>query len=124
MTMNPIEIAEAFSRHQFAITFDSFAPNIEWRNLGGAHHIGKDAVIEACEQSSNYLNTVRTAFTRFRTMVATDCVVTDAQADYLDDNKNSTVASCDIYDFVDGRLTTITSYTVEIGTDPLAQPAD
>lgn len=118
MTKSPIAIAEAFSRHQFATTFDSFAPNIEWRNLGGAHHIGKEAVIDACNRSSSYLNTVRTTFTRFRTIAATDCVVTDAQASYLDGDETSTVASCDIYDFVNGRLTTITSYTVEVVIDP------
>jgi limonene-1,2-epoxide hydrolase len=118
MTMSPTEIAEAFSRHQFATTFTSFAPEIEWRNLGGENYVGKQAVIDACNESSSYLNTVRTTFTHFRTIASASTVVTDAQADYLDGDERSTVASCDLYDFVDGQLTAITSYTVEIGTDP------
>ncbi len=121
MTTTQIEIAEAFSHHQFATTFDQFASDIEWRNLGGQHHIGRQAVIDACNESSAYLHTIRTTFTRFRTIATTDCVVIDAQADYLDGDEPSTVASCDIYDFRDGKLAAITSYTVEITAD--ADPA-
>lgn len=121
MTTTQTEIAVAFSHHQFATTFEHFASGIVWCNLGGENYVGKQAVIDACNQSSDYLNTVRTTFTRFRTIATTDCLVIDAEADYLDGDETSTVASCDIYDFVDGQLSVIRSYTVEITAD--ASPA-
>jgi len=44
--------------------------------------------------------------------------VIDSPAEYLEvENERSVVASCDIYDFASGELSTITSYTVEIADE-------
>jgi hypothetical protein len=40
----------------------------------------------------------------------------DSRAEYVDrDGRSSAVASCDIFDFSGGRLSRITSYTIELG---------
>ena len=56
---------------------------------------------------------MRTTFSAFKVVANQDSVVIDSRAEYVDhDGETSHVASCDIYDFVDGRLAGITSYTV------------
>jgi len=108
------DIAENFSGHRFDLTYDHLADNIRWQNLGDDDLHGKAAVIEACNSSANYLRGVTTTFTRTRTIVGPDVVVIDSQADYLDGTEAATVASCDIYDFAAGKVSAITSYTVEL----------
>ena len=109
-------IAEAFSRHEFLATFEHLADDIEWNNVGGEQHRGREAVIAACTATAEALATAQVAFARFRTIAAADTVVIDSQANYVDEDGTSTVASCDIYDFKNDRLTTITSYAVEVHT--------
>jgi hypothetical protein len=54
--------------------------------------------------------------TRLFLLVTDDCVVVDSVAEYTDKKeKTSHVASCDIYDFINGKVSQITSYTVEVG---------
>ena len=56
-----------------------------------------------------------TDFVKFRTVVTDDCVVIDSVAQYTDKEEQlSYVASCDIYDFTNGKVSQITSYTVEV----------
>jgi hypothetical protein len=41
--------------------------------------------------------------------------VIDSRAEYVDgDGESSHVASCDIYEFIDGKVAAITSYAVEV----------
>ena len=49
-------------------------------------------------------------------MITTDdCVVIDSEAEYVDDDgESSHVASCDLYEFIDGNIAAITSYNVEV----------
>ena len=43
-----------------------------------------------------------------------DAVVVDTRTVYRDADGVSTVASCDIYEFRDGEVVTLTSYNVEV----------
>ena len=56
---------------------------------------------------------VGTTFTSSRTIVGTDTVVVETNADYVEGDETSSVSSCDLYDVVDGTITVITSYAVE-----------
>jgi limonene-1,2-epoxide hydrolase len=115
MTPTITEIATNFSQHRFADTYPSMLDDIEWTQVGGPHVRGKDDVIGVCEESAKYLVGVWTTFHQFKVIEGNDSVVIDTRADYEDDKAGpSKVASCDIYDFVDGSLAAITSYTVEI----------
>ncbi len=111
------EIARNFSRHRFDQTYPFMLDDIEWIEVGGADTHGKDAVVSLCEESAKYLAQVTTTFLHFRVIEAHDCIVIDTRAEYVDNQDGSSnVASCDIYDFTDGKLATITSYAVGIGT--------
>ncbi|MCU1440131.1 MAG: uncharacterized protein JWP85_1128 [Rhodoglobus sp.] len=109
------EIARAFSSHRFTEAEPYLADDIEWVNVGTDPLIGKEAVIEECIESAEYLEEVRTDFREFRTIVSENAVVVDSLADYTEaDGDVSTVRSCDIYDFADGLVIRITSYNVEV----------
>jgi uncharacterized cupin superfamily protein len=109
------EIAEAFSRHEFDRTFPHMDADIEWAQIGEGHVRGKADVVTACERSTEYLAGVRTTFSGFKIVAAENCVVIDGRAEYVDaEGESSQVASCDIYDFIDGSPVAITTYAVEI----------
>ena len=108
-------IAEAFSRHRFRETVPHMLDDLEWTLVGERTIVGKADVVAACEESAGYLADVSTTFTAFKVVANQDSVVIDSRAKYVDrDGETSHVASCDIYEFVDGRLAGITSYTVEL----------
>ena len=112
------QIAEAFSRHRFAETYEHLAPDVQWIPIGASTIEGREAVIATCEESAAYLSQVTTKFRSFRTVVGDDAVVVDSLATYIDsDQETSVVASCDLYDFANGELTKITSYAVELDAD-------
>lgn len=109
-------IAEAFSRHAFAIAYPHIAEDVIWDNVSGPQITGKADLMDTCNQSAAYLAGVTTRFSRFRSVVGEHSVVIDSLADYIDgDGETTTVASCDIYDFADGLLFRIRSYTIELG---------
>ncbi len=113
--MNPVEIAEAFSGHQFEDAYEYLADDIIWNNLGGEHYEGKEQVIAACRQSAEYLATVTTVFKIFRSFEGDEHVTVDSLSDYIEnDVTTSTVASCDIYEFSGGQVSGITSYNIEL----------
>jgi limonene-1,2-epoxide hydrolase len=90
--------------------------DIRWNLVGERRVEGKEKVIAVCRESAAYLTGVTTDFVKFRTVATDDCVVIDSVAEYTDkEEKTSRVASCDIYDFTNGKVSEITSYTVEVG---------
>ncbi|MFD2571744.1 hypothetical protein ACFSUS_13950 [Spirosoma soli] len=109
------QIAEAFSRHEFSRTYPYLLDTIQWNLVGNDSIVGKERVIEACEQSATYLKTVDVTFRKFFVVPSDNCVVIDSIAAYVDVNQHVTqVASCDLYLFADGKMTGITSYTIEL----------
>jgi ketosteroid isomerase-like protein len=113
----PIEIiAEAFSRHRFSEALPHIADDVTWSLVGDDTITGKAAVAAACEGTSSELQDVTTVFTHFRTVAGQDSVVIDSVGEYTDPaGDTSVVASCDIFDFADGRVTAIRSYNIELG---------
>jgi ketosteroid isomerase-like protein len=109
------DVAEAFSRHRFDETYPHMLDDIEWTLVGGAPLSGKADVIAACEESAEELASARTTFEKFRVVLAAECVVIESQAEYIDaEGESSRVRSCDLYDFIDGKLSGITSYNIEL----------
>jgi hypothetical protein len=116
MELTSEQIAEAFSRHDFEASYPYLAHDVRWNIVGERLVEGKENVISVCRESAAYLTDVTTDFGKFRSVVTDDCVVIDSVAEYTDkEEKRSHVASCDLYDFTDGKVSEITSYTVEIG---------
>lgn len=109
------KIAENFSKHSFEETFPFLADSIKWNTVGGEVISGKEKVIETCEQSSTYLKTVSTHFTKFSLLDFESHVIIESVAEYIDQEKNiSKIASCDIYIFANDKLSEITSYCIEL----------
>ena len=115
----PAVLAEAFSRHRFADVVDALDDDVTWTLVGGDVVRGRDAVLQLCEQSARELTDVTTTWDSFRVIDAGATIVVESWATYAGaDDDVSRVASCDIYDFVDGRIGSITSFTVEVGPTP------
>jgi glutathione peroxidase-family protein len=113
--MTKKQIAEAFSKHDFETTYPFINENIQWSMVGGENIIGKENVLKTCNESSNYLNTVKTNFIKFLILESENHIIIDSISEYIDqDNNVSKVASCDIYKFKKERLIGITSYCIEL----------
>lgn len=115
MNASSKQIAEAFSSHQFELARPYLADAIRWNLVGNKTLEGKASVDNACEESASYLATIQVVFTKVKVIVGDGCVVVDTLADYTDQQHEvTTVSSCDIYEFADGMVTAITSYSVEL----------
>ncbi len=112
----PREVAEAFSSHRFRDVYPALAPDVVWTAVGTRQFVGRQAVVDACEQTLAALTTTRVEFTRFVVVADGDTAAVDTVARYTDDAGTSVVASCDVYEFGDGALAAITSYDVELQT--------
>ena len=116
MELTGEQIAEAFSRHDFEASYPYLADDVRWNIVGERLVEGKENVISVCRESAEYLTGVRTDFRSFRKVITDDCVVIDSVAEYTDkQEERSLVASCDLYDFTNGNVSEITSYTVDLG---------
>ena len=109
------KIARAFSSHRFELALPHLADDVIWTVVGSDPLVGRKQVKKAIERTGKYLADVTTEFQRFRTVVGDESVVVDSLARYTEAGGDvSIVASCDIYDFADGRITEIVSYNVEL----------
>lgn len=109
------QLAEAFSKHEFEVTYPYLSDTIQWNLVGSDRITGKEGVMQTCRESAAYFDTVTTTFAQFVVLTGDDFVVIDSLADYRDDKHQTTrIASCDIYRFTDGKLTAITSYTTDV----------
>ena len=109
------KIARAFSSHRFELALPHLADDVIWTVVGADPLVGLKQVKKAIERTGKYLADVTTEFQRFRTVVGDESVVVDSLARYTEAGGDvSIVASCDIYDFADGRITEIVSYNVEL----------
>jgi ketosteroid isomerase-like protein len=108
------ELARAFSGHRFHDTFDHLADDVVWNLVGGVRLEGRDAVVDACRQTEAENESVTTTWLRFVGTGDGDVVAVDAIARYEGQDGVTAVSSCDVYEFVEGALRTITSYTAEV----------
>jgi len=91
--------------------------DLVWWIVGGDEVHGSDEVRALCERTRQDLAGVETRVERLRTLTGQSWVVVDSVASYDGADGVSRVASCDIYEFEDGAVTTITSYNVELEAD-------
>ena len=108
------EQARAFSGHRFEEVLDSLADDVVWNLVGEARLEGRSAVVDACRGTAAELTDVTTTWPRFVSTGDGDVVAVDVIGRYEDKDGVTAVSSCDIYEFDDGRIRTITSYTVEV----------
>jgi len=115
MSSNIDQIAEAFCSYRFAATYPYMADEIKWSIVGKEELVGREAVIDRCDRSAKFLETVSTTVTKLKINRAETFVVVEGAAQFQDqENQTSSVASCDVFQFSDERLVEITSYVVEL----------
>lgn len=112
--MNARQIAEAFSGHEFEEVFPFIADDVLWTMPGAEGLEGRDAVIAACRSTAEALKDTRVTVERFVVIDGGQNIAVDSLTVYGDPDSTSVVASCDIYEFRDGMISRITSYTVEV----------
>jgi ketosteroid isomerase-like protein len=115
MELTNEDVARAISSHHFEPAISRLADDIVWTLVGEQPLVGKDAVVALLEATEAELKGTETEFQRFRSVASGDTVVVDSIAHYVDATGDSSeVASCDIYDFVEGQVTEIRSYNIEL----------
>jgi len=114
MSLSSREVAEAFSGHRFEDAFPYLSDDVVWRMPGSDGLRGRDAAVEACRATAAALTDTSIEVERFVVIDGGVDVAVDTVTTYRDEDGASTVASCDVYEFRDGLVAQITSYTVEI----------
>jgi ketosteroid isomerase-like protein len=114
MQLNGRAIAEAFSGHRFEEAFPYLAEEVIWTMPGSEGVEGRESVISACRSTASALIDTGIEVERFLVVDGGDVVAVDTVTRYTDADGTSTVASCDIYEYRDGEIVRITSYTVEV----------
>lgn len=112
--MSNEDVARAFSGHRFTETFAQLAPDVQWILVGAGRIEGAEAVMQACRDSAAEATGVSTTWLRFISTGIGDVVAVDAIGRYEGGDDLSVVSSCDIYEFTGGKITTITSYAVDV----------
>lgn len=112
--MNNHDIARAFSGHRFDDALAHLAPNVRWILVGQSTIEGDQAVAALCRDTVRDTSNVTTTWLRFISTGEGDVVAVDAVGLYEGPDGTTSVSSCDIYEFVSGQVTAITSYAVEI----------
>lgn len=113
--MTNTEIAKAFSNGEFEKTFKFIADNAEWTVIGEDKFVGKQAILENCEQVGNYFKSVTTNFNTLNIIGDGNKVVINGTAEFLRDNKRvAFISACDVYEFnVNNQIQNITSYCIQ-----------
>jgi ketosteroid isomerase-like protein len=122
----PQDVARAFSMHRFEETYEHLDDDVRWVIPGGDDIEGRAAVTRACRDAAAEFSETRMDVQRL--VVAGPAapdgpVAVDAVARYTGpDGDTSVVSSCDVYEFRQGRVVTITTYAVELdqSADPVA----
>jgi ketosteroid isomerase-like protein len=112
---DPRQVAEAFSGHRFGDAYAALSGDVRWVLVGEGEINGRQAVIDACEGTLAELSKGTAEFLRFVVIAEDDAVAVDAVGRYVNpDGSTSLVSSCDIYQFRDGAIASITTYAVEL----------
>ncbi|ADB31685.1 hypothetical protein Kfla_2617 [Kribbella flavida DSM 17836] len=115
-----LQVAEAFSAHRFSEVYPFLHPEVTWTLVGAARLEGREQVVQACETALGQLAQTTSQVLRFKTVANADAVVIDTVTRYVDKKwQSSFVSACDIFEFTQGHLTAITSYTQEVDSSIL-----
>jgi hypothetical protein len=110
-----LKVAKAFSNGEFEKTNNFISETAVWTIVEEDTFIGKQAIIENCEQVSSYFKSVTTDFKTQDIIAEGNKVVINGTAEFLRDNKRvSFVSACDIYEFDDNnQIQHIISYCIQ-----------
>lgn len=109
------QIAEAFSKGNFELTYPYLADNVQWTVVGEDYFDGKKSVMDNCGQVAGYFKSVTTDFKTINIIADNNRVAVSGTAEFIrDDKRVNFVSACDVYEFNDNNeLQTITSYCIQ-----------
>jgi hypothetical protein len=112
--MTKQEIALAFSNGEFEKTTEFIAENAVWEVIEENTFIGKEAIIENCNQVAAYFKSVTTNFKTLNIIAQETKVVINGTAEFSRNGQRvSFVSACDLYEFnINGQIQRITSYCI------------
>jgi len=115
MSLTLQQIAESFSGGQFDKVYENMSESIIWNVIGENSFVGKEAVIDNCQQVASYFNAVTTIFKTGNIIADNNRVAIDGTAEFVREGKRvSYVWACDVYEFNDRKeLEKITSYCIQ-----------
>ncbi|HYK76024.1 MAG TPA: nuclear transport factor 2 family protein [Daejeonella sp.] len=113
--MTQKQIVEAFSNGNFEVIYSYLADNVRWTVVGENYFDGKQEVINNCEQTARYFESVSTNFNTINVIADNNRVAINGTAEFVrDDQRINFVSACDVYEFNDNNeLQTITSYCIQ-----------
>lgn len=113
--MTKTEIAKAFSIGEFEKTNKYISENAVWTVVEEDTFIGKQKILDNCEQVGNYFQSVTTDFQTLNIITDGNKVVINGTAEFLRNNERvSFVSACDVYEFNDNnQIQKITSYCIQ-----------
>jgi ketosteroid isomerase-like protein len=113
--MTKTEIAQAFSNGEFELTYNFISDRAEWIVIEEDKFVGKQAIIDNCEQVGNYFKSVTTDFKTLNIIAEGNKVVINGTAEFRRENKRvSFVSACDVYEFDNNnKIINITSYCIQ-----------
>ncbi len=123
MAFDPGAVARAFSEHRFDDALEHLATDVKWTIVGYMVLEGSDAVRQTCRDTLESLEGTSIEFDRCVTAAGDDVVAVDTVVRYVRPDGVTAVASCAVYEFDGEKISTITSYAVEVDPgDAGAQP--
>lgn len=114
MSATAREIAQAISTHDFEAALPYLADDVVWIMPGSEGLSGRENVAAACRATAAGLTGVEIVRDRLLVVDGGERVAIDTRTRYRDADGETTVASCDVYEFEGGMLARLTSYTVEV----------
>ncbi len=117
--MTKQEIALAFSNGEFEKTVEYIADEAAWEVVEENTFVGKDAIIENCNQVAAYFKSVTTDFKTLNIIAQDHKVVINGTAEFSRNGQRvSFVSACDLYEFnINGQIQRITSYCIVSAKD-------
>ncbi len=113
--MTKPEIATAFSNGEFDKAKNFIADDAIWEVVEEGKFIGKNAIVENCNQVGQYFKSVTTKFKTLNVISEANKVAINGTAEFIRDGKRvSFVSACDLYEFNDSdQIQKITSYCIQ-----------
>lgn len=107
------QIALAFSNGKFSEGCPHLAPDASWEIVGEKLLHGKQVIVDYCEQTAAYFETVETIFSPEHIVQDGNIVVINGTAVFTNkEQKITMVSSCDMYVFEEALLKRMISYCI------------
>ncbi|MFL2135691.1 nuclear transport factor 2 family protein [Ruoffia sp. FAM 24228] len=109
------KIARDFSVGEFESAYTFLSEDIKWHVVGESTTQGREDVMERCQQSRDYFDSIETDFTVFKLIESGNQVIITGSGIFDNNGVVSRIDACDIYTFnEEHQLIEIESYCVPV----------